>query len=164
MNTIYGGNFLFSFQMLISRIIDWDMAALVPLEAAIRLPTFLSKTSSMDQKGTVDNADRDLYIQAFRKCEVAKRRNPETQLTSLLETSFSRTFFHEAFHSPSIHRKWFQQHNRNSPQRLLRELDDFCRINSRNLNGLEDEVIKFRATIERAYEEELHLSQLEASY
>lgn len=154
---------MLSFQVLNSRIIDWDMAALIPLEAAIRLPTFLSKTSSMDQKGIVDDADRDLYIQAFRNCEIAKRKNPGVQLTSLLETSFSRAFFQEAFHSPSIHRKWFQQHDRNPAQRLLRELDDFCKINSRNLHGLEDEVIKFRATIERVYEEELHLSQLEAS-
>jgi hypothetical protein len=135
------------------------MTALVPLEAAIRLPTFLSKTPFTDRQGVVGGIDRHLYIQGFRRCEVAKRKNPGAPLSSLLETSFSRAFFHEAFHSPSIHRKWFQQHGRNSAQRLLLELDDFCKINSRNLQGLEDEVMKFRATIERVNEvEKLHLS------
>ena len=165
MNTIYGGNYLlFSFQVLTSRIIDWDMAALVPLEAAIKLPTFLSKTPFTDPQDIICDADRDLYIRGFRNCEIAKRKNSGTPLTSLLETSFSRTFFHQAFHSPSIHRKWFQQHGRNSAQRLLLELDEFCKVNWGNLQGLEDKVIMFRASIERVNEEEkLHLSHLEAS-
>ena len=136
------------------------MAALVPLEAAIKLPIFLSKTPSMDQQGIVDDADRDLYIRGFRNCELGKRKNTGTPLTNLLETSFSRAFFHEAFHSPSIHRKWFQQHGRSSAQRLLLELDTFCKVNSRNLQGLQDEIIKFRATIERLNEEEKVLETL----
>jgi hypothetical protein len=141
--------FLCLFQVLTSKIIDWDMVALVPLEAAIRLPTFLSKTPSPDQHGIVDDADRDLYIQGFRKCEVAKREITGAPLTSLLETSFYRAYFHEAFHSPSIHLKWFQEHSRKSAKWLLQELDDFCKINSSNLKGLEDEVIKLREAIER---------------
>src|SRR5208282_2516675 len=99
MNTIYKGNYLsFSFKLLTSRIIDWDMAVLVPLEAAIKLPIFLSKTPSTDQQGIVDDTDRDLYIRGFRNCELGKRKNTGTPLTNLLETSFSRAFFHEAFH------------------------------------------------------------------
>jgi hypothetical protein len=148
MNTIYAGYFFFLFQVLTSRIIDWDMVALIPLEVAIRLPTFLSKTPSLDKHGIVDDADRDLYIQEFRKCEVAKREITGTPLTNLLETSFSRTFFHEAFHSPSVHQKWFQEHDRKSAQRLLQELDDFCEVNSSNLKGLENELIKLREAIE----------------
>jgi hypothetical protein len=139
---------LFLFQVLTSRIIDWDMVALIPLEVAIRLPAFLSKTPSLDEHGIVDDTDRDLYVQEFRKCEVAKCEITETPLTNLLETSFSRAFFHEAFHSPFVHQKWFQEHDLKSAQRLLEELDDFCEVNSSNLKGLENELIKLREAIE----------------
>lgn len=164
MNTIYAGYlFFFLLQVLTSRIIDWDMVALVPLEAAIRLPTFLSKTPSPNQYGIVDDADRDLYIQGFRKREVAKREITGTPLTSLLETSFNRAYFHEAFHSPSVHLKWFQDHSRQSAKRLLQELDDFCKVNPSNLKGLEDEVIKLREAIERVNKmEKLHLCRRDA--
>ena len=66
--------------MLTSRIIDWDMAALVPLEAAIKLPTFLSKTPSTDHHGEVDDGDRNLYIRGFRHCELVKRKNTGSHL------------------------------------------------------------------------------------
>src|SRR5271154_4736036 len=110
--------------------------------------------SSSKQRPVTDE-DRDLYIREFRKCELARSKIPGTPLAKLLETSFDRAFFHETFHSHEVHQKWFQQHRRNSMQRLLLELDDFCKTNSNNLEGLEDEVVKFRASIWQVEEERL---------
>jgi len=130
------------------------MVSLVPLEAAIKLPTFLSKTMFTNPEWVLTDADRELYIQAFRKCELAKSKVEVTPLTNLLATSFRRAYFHEACHSLSVHRKWFQGHGRKSAQQLLQELDYFCRANSSNMQGFEDEGIKLRAAIETVYEEE----------
>jgi hypothetical protein len=128
------------------------MVYLVPLEAAIKLPTFLSKTMYTNPERVVTDADRELYIQAFRKCELAKRAGGETPLTDLLATSFHRAYFQEAFHSRSVHRKWFQEHGRKATQQLLKELEDFCKTNATKLGGLEDEVMDLRVAIEREQE------------
>jgi aminoglycoside phosphotransferase (APT) family kinase protein len=138
--------------ILTFRIIDWDMVYLVPLETAIKLPTFLSKTMFTDPPWVVTDADRELYIQAFRKCELAKSTSEGTPLTNLLETSSRRAYFHEAFHSLAVHQKWFEEHGhgRKPAQQLLHELDDFSMSNSKNLGVLDEEVLKLRATIERA--------------
>ena len=94
------------------------------------------------------DADRDLYVQAFRNCELAKSKSKMTPLTNLLVTSFKRAYFHETFHSLPVHRKWFEEHGRNPAQQLLRELGDFCLANSGNIRGLQDEVIGLRTVIE----------------
>ena len=139
------------------------MAGLVPLEVAIKLPNFLSKIPTTDEQGIINDTDRELYIKGFRTCEVAKRKSSDTPLTDLLETFFSWAFFLEAFHSPSIHRIWFKQHGRNSAKRLLCELDDFCKVNLKNLYGLENQLIEFKATIERVNEEEKKLNKMFAT-
>ena len=142
------GYFFSPMSTLTLRIIDWDMVSLVPVEAAIKLPTFLSKTMCTTSGWEVTDADRDLYVQAFRNCELAKSKSKMTPLTNLLVTSFKRAYFHEAFHSLSVHRKWFEEHGRNPAQQLLQELDDFCHANSGNIRGLQDEVIGLRTVIE----------------
>jgi hypothetical protein len=68
---LYGYRASFS-RILTFRIIDWDMVYLVPLEVAVKLPTFLSKTMFTDPSWVVMDGDRELYIQAFRKCELVK--------------------------------------------------------------------------------------------
>ena len=100
------------------------------------------------------DADRESYIEAFRKCELAKRPVGGAPLTNLLAGSFRGAYFHEACHSLSVHRKWFQEHGRKPAQQLLQELEDFCSTNATKLGGLEDEVMKVRVAIERAQEEE----------
>ena len=91
MNIICKRKFLLiSIRPLTSRIIDWDMAGLVPLEVAIKLPNFLSKIPTTDEQGIINDTDRELYIKGFRTCEVAKRKSSDTPLTDLLETSFKK--------------------------------------------------------------------------
>jgi hypothetical protein len=125
------------------------MVFAISLQAGLIFPPFLTTVSWGDNGLVAIEAERRMYLDAFRRWEIA--RNCSRSISELLRASSERAFFHAALHSRYVHEKWFAAHARKRPDELPMEFS--------RLSGDNEVVIKGSIT-----EEVILLKKIMAKY